>query len=295
MRENDTQSPLTQAFLADCQVPPPRWACGIEEYHLSTSISASQLKRFREKPREFRELVAGSILGDSIAMARRVEGLLKKPAPHFIVGRAFGDYFMDRRAYRRDVAQLDVKDQRLVLGMIAAVEEADSGASMTADGSSGQTWAAQLRRVLMTSAGRSEYPIRWRHGSGLWLRARPDRLVGLPGRRLLNGEVKTSAGTCPDDFRRDIKRFEYYNQAALYEDGIRAEFPDWEVSTRWHFISKVWPHRVWCCTPDPDKLEDARRRNERDIVDIVRMLEAPGGWTPSREPWELANGQPEHG
>lgn len=68
--------------------------------------------------------------------------------------------------------------------------------------------------------GRAEKSLIWQDkATGLWLKARPDF---LPDAGRFIPDYKTSANARPEDFCRDINKFGYHVQAALYVEGIRA-------------------------------------------------------------------------
>jgi hypothetical protein len=255
-----------QVPVDPCPVPISPWQPTHEEYHRDASVSSSMLKAFRKDPGGFFN-----------GWARRK----KRRGRHFSVGSAFGDFFCDTARYDATVSQLTGYEATLVAGMIAAVEQAEAG-----------TEASKMRKLLRTPHGRSEWAGRFVHvQSGLICRLRVDRLVGFRDPfRIVNAEVKTSAEDSPEGFLRSAERFGYYEQADLYEQGLATVFEGIPCSTVWCFISKIWPHRVWCHTPDPDRMAEARAANDKALGDLAEIMNNPGAWRPERRPWEMLGG-----
>lgn len=82
---------------------------------------------------------------------------------------------------------------------------------------------------LLSAQGICETAIRWKHRSGVAMRAKPDKVI--VGRPASDGsrynqlvEVKTSRVWRLLDFRREFERLLYYCQVALYLEGAKATY-----------------------------------------------------------------------
>ena len=258
-----------------CIIPAPIWDPSIAEYHEHWAVSSSSLRTFLDDPGQYyRERIKGEKRKAPTATAKRA----------FLVGSAFGGYFLDRRDYDAALPGLKPEDLKKLEAMIASIE----GAGL-------DTWAGQLRRYLTTPAGRSEWSYLFTDdASGMPCRIRCDRLVGWGGDapRILNIEVKTSREVDPYGFRRAIKQFGYYRQLALQEQGLRRAFPWAEIESRWAFVSTVYPYRVAIMQPRPDAIA-AAEENGRLLLELADMVNTKPNetWGPRRHAWEMS-GEP---
>jgi hypothetical protein len=259
------------------ELPPAPWPVDIDTYHAVTSgtddegqpfriVSSSTLKAWRTDPR-------------SILVPPKSEPKAKRRDMATSLGQALHDNYLTPTAIVRSLLALNGESREKLCGMMTAIDTAKPG-----------THGEQIRKLLRTSRGRSEYSYVWIHETGLRVKVRHDRLILMPDETLINFDLKSSRESGPAGFIREAEHWGYYHQADLYERGARVLFPDCPVSTRWGFISTRWPHRMWCPTPDPDKMRQAAEENDKALKSFHSAWLDPKSWRPEVYNWERADG-----
>ena len=120
--------------------------------------------------------------------------------------------------------------------------------------------------------GKAEQTLIWRDEEfGIWKRARLD---WLPDSGPFVADYKTCASAHPDDLRKALFNFGYYQQAAWYLDGLHALELVENASFIFIFQEKTPPYEVVAVQPDAAAIEWGRLRNRRASEIFARSLEA---------------------
>lgn len=119
--------------------------------------------------------------------------------------------------------------------------------------------------------------------SGYWqdeptdirLRFRPDWMTGLDN-RVTCVEYKTTVSANPDDFMRSVAKYGYFQQAAWYLDGLKANGLD---GARFLFVAseKNPPYPVSVIELDDEAITEGRRLNRIAIDTYARCMDT-GVW-----------------
>jgi PDDEXK-like domain of unknown function (DUF3799) len=93
---------------------------------------------------------------------------------------------------------------------------------------------------------------------GFWCKTRPD---ALPKSRRYLIDLKTSASSDPEDFRKAVVNFGYHQQSAWYLDGVEAVTGDRPERFAFVVVGKSPPYLVTTCWLDADAIEWGRILN----------------------------------
>lgn len=147
----------------------------------------------------------------------------------------------------------------------------------------GRIGAHPFASQLLGLPGSVEHTVIWREPEhGTLIRVRIDKVVELADGGLAVLELKTTGKPRPEDFAREINKYGYHVQAALYVDALRALHPGRDVI--FGFIaagtSAPWKVAAW---PLADRaIERGRAEYRQALADLADRRES-GDW---REPWE---------
>lgn len=115
----------------------------------------------------------------------------------------------------------------------------------------GMNWAIlnnhSANRLLVDIPGESEKPIFWKHESGMECKALIDRLIVSPKSPniIIPIDLKTTNDASPDGFLKACRDFHYPIQAAFYLQGLRANFPAYEIAPfTFVMIEKKPPYHI---------------------------------------------------
>jgi hypothetical protein len=134
----------------------------------------------------------------------------------------------------------------------------------------------EARQLLFDADGVNERSIFWTDDeTGLPLKCRPDRL--LKARIVV--DIKTTDDVRPWAFSKDIDKYGYHKQAALYLDGVQEHLAElvrieWflageDVQFVWVVASKQEPHEVAVYTLDEHDLNIGREENRKRLRDLA--------------------------
>lgn len=136
------------------------------------------------------------------------------------------------------------------------------------------------RPVLYQLPGIEEATIVFRDDqTGLKVKARPDRIACLPGRRVSIIDIKTTRSAHPADFRRSYSKFGYWLQPAVYSAAVNRAGVDVDVvDFVFTCVEKKPPYAVQCYRPAANDDDGARRRLAGLLSSMSDALEgdAPG-------------------
>jgi hypothetical protein len=118
--------------------------------------------------------------------------------------------------------------------------------------------------------------------TGVWLRARIDRLDDEGPGETVASDLKTTTDADPEEFSRDVATYGYDVQQAHYELALRLARGDEEIAFQFICVEKTAPHLVSVCALDSEFEEIGRRRARRAIDTYARCVES-GDW-PGYEP-----------
>lgn len=154
-------------------------------------------------------------------------------------------------AEARGLRLLKHEDYETVLGMAKAISEHSISRALT--------------------AGKPEQTLCWKDKeTGVWLRCRPD---WLPDARKYIPDYKTALSANPEDFARDVANYGYYQQAALYLEGIEAVFGDRPLDFYFIVQEKASPYLIQPMNLDREALDFGDRLNRDAIRLFAKCLE----------------------
>lgn len=119
--------------------------------------------------------------------------------------------------------------------------------------------------------------------TGLLLKARPDRIVCLPGGRVSLVDLKSTKSAHPSDFRRSYARYGYWLQPAHYRAAVTRACPSVEVvDFVFVCVESSRPYAVQCYRPAANDENGASRRLAGLLNELQDALEGEaGGYTPN--------------
>lgn len=139
-------------------------------------------------------------------------------------------------------------------------------------------WAHPLGRRLFDCPGTPEATMVWPdEETGVWRRARPDRLPDSTMARLVVPDLKTCDSADPRACEKATWNFGYHRQAATVLDGLAALEVDNDAAFVLVFLEKTPPYCVTVVEPDEDELEAGREQNRRALRLYADCVEA-GRW-----------------
>lgn len=134
------------------------------------------------------------------------------------------------------------------------------------------------RRLLVEGEGTVEASLFWEDGpSGIWRRARLDRLPKSNGGRLIIPDYKSAESANPDAFAQSAASYGYNMQAAWYTDAVHALDLADDVTFVFVVQEKNPPYLVEVVELDAIALRIGRKRN-REAIDVYRNCVVTNHW-----------------
>jgi PDDEXK-like domain of unknown function (DUF3799) len=190
-------------------------------------------------------------------------------AHRLVLGR--GDEFeiIDAADYRRKDAQ-DQRDNARSAGRVPMLKHEMETARQMVEAMSAHPFAGKL-----FVNGTPERSLFWRDPDfGIWCRCRPD---WLPSSGTIVPDYKTTRSAHPDDLGKAMFDYGYYQQAAWYEDGLKALGIIADPRFVLAFQEKEPPYLVTVAQPSTYALEWGRIRNRKAREVFARAMRT-GEW-----------------
>ena len=127
--------------------------------------------------------------------------------------------------------------------------------------------------------GETELTMVWRHGTGIWLLARPDVIPTADADIV---DLKTTTSIVPYDLQRTVFEFGYHMQGAMIAEGYEQITKNKIASFSLYFIESSRPFCPFLYRLDDEDMKRGRLLNERAITRFFNALETdvwpgPGG------------------
>ena len=151
--------------------------------------------------------------------------------------------------------------------------------------------AHPVARKLLEIPGKSEQSLFAEDKeSGVWLRARIDRLPDQNPNPTTIIDLKTAVSADPRDFGRSAAEYGYDIQSEFYQHVLKLARGDWETNFRFIVVEKSAPYLVSVIELDSEYASIGRQRMGR-AIDLYAECVESGEW-PGYDPIEHLVGPP---